>query len=121
MAETPAPDESERELLGSSSKKLTKIKTAVKEEKTPSISLPHLVYTVEFLETDTQEQAVWFGSNDDDIIGDIIQQSKDDDEDLDKEVERKVIVVLELPSGGAVSRFSVGETDNKLEVEVKTH
>ena len=89
--------------------------------------LPRLVYTVDCLETDMQGHAVWVGINnetdDDDIIGNTMNQSNNDDkeEDLEKEIDRKVIRVLKIPSRGSVSKFLIGKTDDTLEVEVKKH
>ena len=70
--------------------------------------LPRLVYTVDCLETDMQGHAVWVGINnetdDDDIIGNTMNQSNNDDkeEDLEKEIDRKVIRVLKISSRGSV-------------------
>ena len=43
-----------------------------------------------------------------------IQQKK-------KKTVSKVVVVLELPSGGAVTKFCVGDNDDILEVEAQKH
>ena len=88
---------------------------------TPSVTLPHLVYKLDFHETEMSEQSVWEGN---DILAGIIKQSNDEfDESNQKEkkTESKVIVVLELPSGGVVSKFVVGDNDDTLEVEVQKH
>ena len=86
-------------------------------EKAP-IPLPHLVYKLEFLE----ELVKWTGDKDD-ILDSIIQQSKMDFNKNEKEKKRevKVIVVVELPIGGVVSSYNVGDSDDTLNVEIQKH
>ena len=86
-------------------------------EKAP-IPLPHLVYKLEFLE----ESVKWTGDKDD-ILDSIIQQSKMDFNENEKEKKRevKVIVVVELPIGGVVSSYNVGDSDDTLNVEIQKH
>ena len=86
-------------------------------EKAP-IPLPHLVYKLEFLE----ESVKWTGDKDD-ILDSIIQQSKMDFNENEKEKKRevKVIVVVELPIGGVVSSYNVGNSDDTLDVEIQKH
>ena len=79
------------------------------------ISLPHLVYELDFSGTDKDMHNMWNNATDEsNFISGLMNTNK-------KEDECKIIVVFELPSGGEVVKYCVGETDDKLEVEVRKH
>ena len=88
-----------------------------------AISLPHLVYRIEFLESDVNESGFWNGT-DDQILDNIFKKNSVDENNKNPEeskVEAKVIVVVELPIGGAVIKFNVGDTDDTLEIQIRKH
>ena len=93
-----------------------------------NVSLPHLVYQLTFHEN-SNEKDVWKGNNDLDILNNIIQDALEENSSPDSkggsitktEQDSKVIVVLELPVGGSVSKYCVGESDDTLEVEIQKH
>ena len=91
-------------------------------KKDNSVTFPHLVYKLDFHKTEMPKQDVWKGN---DILAGIIQQSKNEfDKENPTEKKKtvsKVVVVLELPSGGAVTKFCVGDNDDILEVEAQKH
>ena len=87
-----------------------------------AVSLPHLVYKINFIENTVAEKSIWTSSNDDDILKNIFESAIDASSDKNKVAEdSKVVVVLELPVGGSVSQFSIGETDDTLEVTILKH
>ena len=114
------PDESEKKLL-KSKKKAPTMTTSTSNIDDSSVTLPHLIYKLDFCETEMSEQSVWAGN---DVLAGIIKQSReelDENNPTEKKTDSKVVVVLELPSGGAVTKFVVGDNDDTLEVEVQKH
>ena len=87
------------------------------------VSLPHLVYKVDFHENQILQHSVWSGSNADNILKNILHETKKKGGGgpTNQKNDSKVIVVLELPVGGQVSRYSIGDTDDTLEVEILKH
>ena len=95
---------------------------ATKPNGPPPIPLPHLVYQIDFIENDSNN--IWNG-NHTSIINNILQEAKVSIDEAQKgngkKKESKVIVVLELPVGGSVSKYSIGHTDDTLEIEIQKH
>ena len=83
---------------------------------TNTVQLPHLVYKVEFHENESTNN-IWAANDPEDVLKNIMQESTDGN----KKKESKVIVVLELPVGGSVARYNVGDTDDTLEVVIAKH
>ena len=80
------------------------------------------MYKINFIENTIAEKSIWTSSNDDDILKNIFDSAIDASSDKNKVAEdSKVVVVLELPVGGSVSQFSIGETDDTLEVTILKH
>ena len=101
-------------------KQLGSIPPAISKQSSPNstIPLPHLVYKIDFLENDVEKQSVWMGKTTDDILENIIVGVE---KKSSEKKESKVIVVLELPSGGEVTKFCIGDTENELEVQIRKH
>ena len=78
-----------------------------------NIPLPHLVYQIDFLENDAEQQAVWSGKTPEDILENIVNGAG-----KTRKKDSRVIVVLELPSGGEIIKYFIGNTDDKLEVQI---
>ena len=92
-----------------------------KHDSSASISLPHLVYKLDFSENDDDLMALWNVSSEDDFLKNIMTQNSGKNVASKKKHERKVVVVFELPSGGEVTQYCIGDTDDTLEVQVRKH
>ena len=89
-----------------------------------AVSLPHLIYQLDFSENDDDLQKLWNASSEGDFLENIITQNRSGNNQTastKKEIERKVVVVFELPSGGEVIQYCIGDTDDTLEVQVRKH
>ena len=76
------------------------------------------MYELDFSGTDEDVQKMWNDATDEsDFIGHLINEQGR----RHKQDERKIIVVFELPSGGEVKKYCVGETNDRLEVQVQKH
>ena len=65
---------------------------------------------------------VWDGNDMLKNIFDEIGSTGDSKSDGNEErSDSKVIIVLELPVGGSLSKYSIGDTDDVLEVEIRKH
>ena len=68
-----------------------------------SMSLPHLVYKLDFIEnTISSGPNLWSFAEDDKFIKSIISKTSSNAANNQKKIDNKVVVVLELPVGGAV-------------------
>ena len=77
------------------------------------VQLPHLVYQIDFHES--QSNNVWCKG---DILKNIMEEST---APKSRKKDSKIIVVLELPVGGSVSKYSIGESDDTLEIVIAKH
>ena len=75
------------------------------------VALPQLVYKVDFHENEILNDI---------LIKNIIDETKNGAPAAQKN-DSKVIIVLELPVGGQVSGYNVGDTDDILNVEILKH
>ena len=76
------------------------------------------MYKINFIENTIAEKSIWTSSNDNDILKNIFESAIDASSDKKVAEDSKVVVILELPVGGSVSQFSIGETDDTLEVTI---
>ena len=77
---------------------------------------------MDFSGNDVDVQNMWSTASDEnDFITSVLKSASQNEGRNKKKDERKVIVVFELPSGGEVSKYCVGETDDTLEVQVHKH
>ena len=81
------------------------------------VPLPHPVYKVDFHENQILSHNVWSGIGPNDILKNIIDQTKNGAPVAQKN-DSKVIIVLKLPVEGQVSGYNVGEPIN---VEILKH
>ena len=64
---------------------------------------------------------MWSFDQDDAFIQSIISEASSNATSNQKKIDSKVVVVLELPVGGAVSKYTIGETDDTLQVTILKH
>ena len=77
---------------------------------------------MDFSGNDVDVQNMWSTASDEnDFITSVLKSASQNEGRNKKKDERKVIVVFELPSGGEVSKYCVGETNDSLEVQVRKH
>ena len=99
-----------------------KIVTMTQKHFSDPIPLPHLIYKVHFHENEIVSNNIWFGATSKDVLKNIIQaRAKESNGEIQKKDESKVIVVIELPVGGQVSQYSIGHSDDTLEVVILKH
>ena len=88
------------------------------------VSIPHLVLKIDFHETEEDENGFWNGSASE-IMDHLWEQSEKESNAksnvTQKKKDSKVIVVIEMPNGGKVTHFNVGNTDDTLDVQIQKH
>ena len=73
-----------------------------------SVSLPHLVYKLDFIKnTISSEPNLWSFAEDNKFTQSIISKASRNVASNQKKIDSKVVVVLELLVGGAVSKYTI--------------
>ena len=117
----PQPSDISENVLDSIKKRKVGFSTQImNQQDSHPVPLPHLVYKVGFHENEILQHNVWAGTGADDILKNIIDETKNGAPAAQKN-DSKVIIVLELPVGGQVSGYNVGDTDDILNVEILKH
>ena len=85
------------------------------------VAYPHLIYRLDFLETAIFKKDVWQANTKDGILESIVDEARNVDNVGKPLKDSKIVVAIELPIGGEVSKYSIGETDDTLKVTIVRH